>query len=232
VVDRALGDLAQTQDRRFRTELVLIALRNEADRPVGPGTREESSRRLDRLAAELETLAVDGDDDVDHAAHHRTACQELSRARDRATADGWLGAAALWREAARPREEAYCLFRAAECHTVAKERKEAARSAEQARVIAERLGAGPLLAEIHGLISRTRLAPPVPRAAVDDRPYGLTDREWEVLALVGTGATNRQIGRKLFISERTVGVHVSRILHKLQVTNRAQAAALAAKVAR
>ena len=82
-------------------------------------------------------------------------------------------------------------------------------------------------------MSRTRLpAAPAPRVAADDRPFGLTERELEVLALLGTGATNRQIARNLFISERTVGVHVSRVLHKLQVTNRAQAAAVAVKVAR
>jgi DNA-binding NarL/FixJ family response regulator len=57
-------------------------------------------------------------------------------------------------------------------------------------------------------------------------------RTLATMALLGTGATNRQIARRLFISERTVGVHVSRVLHKLQVTNRAQAAAVAAKVAR
>jgi DNA-binding NarL/FixJ family response regulator len=73
---------------------------------------------------------------------------------------------------------------------------------------------------------------PAPRVAAEERPYGLTEREHEILALLGTGATNRQIARRLFISERTVGVHVSRVLHKLQVTNRAQAAAVAAKVAR
>ena len=65
----------------------------------------------------------------------------------------------------------------------------------------------------------------------EDLPYGLTEREYEVLQL-GTGATNRQIARELFISERTVGVHVSRVLHKLQVTNRAQAAAVAVRIAR
>jgi DNA-binding NarL/FixJ family response regulator len=91
----------------------------------------------------------------------------------------------------------------------------------------------PVLAEIDALIARTRLSPaPAPRAPVEERPYGLTEREYEVLALLGTGATNRQIARRLFISERTVGVHVSRVLHKLQVTNRAQAAAVAARVAR
>jgi DNA-binding NarL/FixJ family response regulator len=86
---------------------------------------------------------------------------------------------------------------------------------------------------VEELIARTRLSPaPAPRTPVDSRPYGLTEREFEILALLGTGATNRQIARKLFISDRTVGVHVSRVLHKLQVTNRAQAAALAARVAR
>ena len=90
-----------------------------------------------------------------------------------------------------------------------------------------------MLAAVDALIARSRLSPaPAPRTPADSRPYGLTERELEILALLGTGATNRQIARKLFISERTVGVHVSRVLHKLQVTNRAQAAALAARVAR
>ena len=139
----------------------------------------------------------------------------------------------LWRAAQRPREEAYCLLREAECHADAKQRDKAAAAATAAREIAERLGAAPIVAEVDALLGRTRLSvAPAPRTPVDDRPYGLTEREYEVLALLGTGATNRQIARKLFISDRTVGVHVSRVLHKLQVTNRAQAAALAAKVAR
>jgi DNA-binding NarL/FixJ family response regulator len=170
---------------------------------------------------------------VDQNAHHRTAQNELARARGTATADDWTEAVALWRAAQRPREEAYCLLRAAECHVADKRRDKAAAAAASARDIALRLGAAPIVAEVDALVSRTRLsAAPAPRAPADDRPFGLTDRESEVLALLGTGATNRQIARALFISDRTVGVHVSRVLHKLQVTNRAQAAALAAKVAR
>ena len=89
------------------------------------------------------------------------------------------------------------------------------------------------MSAVDALRARARLSvAPAPRTPADDRPYGLTEREYEVLALLGTGATNRQIARRLFISDRTVGVHVSRVLHKLQVTNRAQAAAVAAKVAR
>jgi DNA-binding CsgD family transcriptional regulator len=55
----------------------------------------------------------------------------------------------------------------------------------------------------------------------------LTDREREVLCLVAGGATNRAIGRRLYISPKTASVHVSRILTKLDATTRTEAAALA-----
>jgi DNA-binding NarL/FixJ family response regulator len=54
---------------------------------------------------------------------------------------------------------------------------------------------------------------------------GLTPREREVLALVSEGRTNRQIAEALFISDKTASVHVSNILAKLGVANRAEAAA-------
>jgi DNA-binding CsgD family transcriptional regulator len=185
------------------------------------------------LAAELDGMGETPDGDVGWSALLRTARNEEARAGGTAEAADWATAVELWRSAEQPREEAYCLLREAECHVAAKRREKAAAAASQAGSIAERLGAAPLVAEVAALVSRTRLAPaPAPRAPAEDRPYGLTDREYEVLALLGTGATNRQIARKLFISDRTVGVHVSRVLHKLQVANRAQAAALAAKVAR
>ncbi len=59
----------------------------------------------------------------------------------------------------------------------------------------------------------------------------LTERERRVLALIGEGMTNREIGSELFISPSTAGVHVSNILQKLGVRNRAQAAALAQSLA-
>jgi len=55
----------------------------------------------------------------------------------------------------------------------------------------------------------------------------LTPRELEVLALLAGGLTNREIGAELFISNKTASVHVSRILTKLSVPNRAAAAATA-----
>ncbi|MFJ9770591.1 response regulator [Kitasatospora sp. NPDC101157] len=57
---------------------------------------------------------------------------------------------------------------------------------------------------------------------------GLTPREREILALVGEGRTNRQIGQQLYLAEKTVKNHVSRLLAKLGVERRLQAAVLAA----
>jgi DNA-binding CsgD family transcriptional regulator len=63
--------------------------------------------------------------------------------------------------------------------------------------------------------------------AVDDSPLGLTPREHEVLLLVAEGRTNREIGAALYMSEKTASVHVSRILAKLEVGGRVEAAAVA-----
>ncbi|MGP4088463.1 response regulator [Streptomyces sp. KR55] len=56
---------------------------------------------------------------------------------------------------------------------------------------------------------------------------GLTDREREILALIGEGLTNRQIGQRLYLAEKTVKNHISRLLAKLGVERRIQAAMIA-----
>jgi len=58
----------------------------------------------------------------------------------------------------------------------------------------------------------------------------LTPRDLEVFALVGEGMSNREIAAELFISSKTASVHVSRILAKLSVSNRAAAAAAAQRL--
>jgi DNA-binding NarL/FixJ family response regulator len=68
------------------------------------------------------------------------------------------------------------------------------------------------------------------RSLGGDRPTGLTARELEVLSLVARGLTNAGIAKELFITEKTAGHHVSRILAKLGVHNRAEAAAHAARL--
>jgi DNA-binding NarL/FixJ family response regulator len=63
-----------------------------------------------------------------------------------------------------------------------------------------------------------------PRAAAPQRAFPeLTEREEEVLSLVAQGKSNREIARQLFVSLKTVRNHVSNILLKLQVADRAQA---------
>ncbi len=60
--------------------------------------------------------------------------------------------------------------------------------------------------------------------------FGLSRRELEVLGLIAQGRTNREIGDRLFISQKTVGVHVGNILAKLGVSGRVEAAAVAIRL--
>jgi DNA-binding CsgD family transcriptional regulator len=60
--------------------------------------------------------------------------------------------------------------------------------------------------------------------------FGLSRRELEVLGLIAQGRTNREIGDRLFISQKTVGVHVGNILSKLGVSGRVEAAAVAIRL--
>ncbi|WP_329393264.1 response regulator transcription factor [Streptomyces lydicus] len=60
-----------------------------------------------------------------------------------------------------------------------------------------------------------------------DALSGLSPREREIVGLIGEGLTNRQIGKRLYLSEKTVKNHISRLLAKLGVERRIQAAVLA-----
>jgi DNA-binding CsgD family transcriptional regulator len=98
---------------------------------------------------------------------------------------------------------------------------DAAEQAGQAREVARRLGAEPLLAELRAL--GTSRAP----SHAASGSGALTGREHDVMTLIVEGRTNRQIARQLYISEKTVSVHVSNILAKLGVHSRTEAAAVA-----
>jgi DNA-binding NarL/FixJ family response regulator len=79
--------------------------------------------------------------------------------------------------------------------------------------------------------ARIDLSGPVEPVQRDERAatyaFELTDRELDVLRLLGQGKTNPEIAAALFSSPRTVGVHVSSILRKLDATTRVQAATVA-----
>jgi DNA-binding CsgD family transcriptional regulator len=100
---------------------------------------------------------------------------------------------------------------------------EAAEQAASAREVARGLRAEPLLAELRALGTARHAT----RDVESTGPAALTDRERDVLALLVDGRTNRQISQQLYISAKTVSVHVSNILTKLGVSSRAEAAALA-----
>ncbi|MGH3446592.1 MAG: helix-turn-helix transcriptional regulator [Nocardioidaceae bacterium] len=102
---------------------------------------------------------------------------------------------------------------------------------DQARVTARSLGADPLLSELRTLGGGGAAGA---GASAERRTSGsrstdqsLTPREQEILALVAQGRTNGEIGRQLYISAKTVSVHVSNILSKLGASGRTEAAAVA-----
>ncbi len=68
-----------------------------------------------------------------------------------------------------------------------------------------------------------------PAAAIAARSLGLSPREVEVLGLVALGRSNGEIAEELFISRKTASVHVTHILDKLGVSNRVEAAMVAAR---
>jgi DNA-binding CsgD family transcriptional regulator/tetratricopeptide (TPR) repeat protein len=75
-----------------------------------------------------------------------------------------------------------------------------------------------------------KVIPRGPRPATRAAPGGLTPREQEVLALLADGLPDREISRRLFISERTVHHHVSSVLSKIGVSSRTAAAREAAQM--
>lgn len=88
---------------------------------------------------------------------------------------------------------------------------------DASRRIFQQLGASPDLSKVDALTQKT----------LSDKTHGLTSRELEVLCILATGKTNKDIADELFISERTVDRHVSNILSKLNVPSRAAATAFA-----
>jgi DNA-binding CsgD family transcriptional regulator/tetratricopeptide (TPR) repeat protein len=176
---------------------------------------------------------------------------ELARARGRSDAKLWRAAAREWEAMSRPFQQAFALSRGAEAQIDAGDRSAASETAQAVLEIAGRLGSGWLADEMTALAQRARLdlgesvGDGVESASgvngvgsgsggsgsggsgASRDPFGLTARERQVLALLAEGATNRQIGAALFMAEKTASVHVSRILSKLGVRSRTQAAAVA-----
>ncbi|GMA40763.1 helix-turn-helix transcriptional regulator [Mobilicoccus caccae] len=132
-------------------------------------------------------------------------------------------------------EESRCRSRLASVLTAAGRGDEADRERDAAIETARALGAAPLAAElgsaVAGVAGGSTAGSPVPSPSHPETPrrvvVQLTPREHEVLTLVARGRSNGEVGRELFISTKTVSVHVSNILAKLGASGRGEAVALA-----
>jgi DNA-binding CsgD family transcriptional regulator len=222
-----------------------LALRLEADRAEQAAARQaprevaQARRRATPVLAAMDRLATAQAPQARYppvAAQLRAAQAERSRLEGRSDPERWRAAATAWDRLEHPYDLAYARFRQTEALLAQRgSRLQAEQVLRSAHLTAVTLGAGPLRREIELLGQRGRLdlqehtdtaaaaeAPPSPAASL-----GLTRREAEVLALVAAGRTNRQIGQALFITPKTASVHVSRILAKLGVAGRGEAAAIA-----
>lgn len=79
-------------------------------------------------------------------------------------------------------------------------------------------------------LMRSLRGPEAEAEAADPRLLALSERERAVLDLISEGLTNREIGERLYLSEKTVKNHISRLLGKLGVERRVQAAVIAAEI--
>jgi ATP/maltotriose-dependent transcriptional regulator MalT len=232
-VQRGLTE-TRSDDLVLMGVLAWHGLRAEAEARSAGGTVDPAAVR--RLTAVVDRMA----EGAGHAAGpvravvdgYRDLCAaELTRIADRPDPHPWLRAATAWDKRHQPYPAAYARLRMAEASFARKTRRTAATTAlREAYGTAQAMGAKPFAAEIEAVAARARVTlGAAPESAAGPGPDAgdplavLTGREREVLAAVAEGLTNREIGQRLFISERTVGVHVGHIFDKLQVRTRVQA---------
>ena len=239
-----LADIVDTDLVALAGELFVMTARACAERTELARARGDTSRLRDIQAdgGRLADLHAGAKADpfaqrplpVTGAADGLSWSAEWTRVRGEHDPQAWDAAAAAWETLSRPHRAAYARWRQAEAllarpygRAPATEiLRAAARQAVQHR---------PLSAAISELAHRARIDLAVPETiradeeAAPDAAFGLTDREYAVLRLLGQGRTNAQIGQTLFISTKTASVHVSNILRKLGVATRVEAAALAAR---
>jgi DNA-binding CsgD family transcriptional regulator len=240
-IDNALDRLDFCSDDVARMARVSAAgVRVEADAAVRAHDLGEDPAgavaNAELLLARVEACAEGQDGSrPNEAAFLTTAHAELARARGEDDPALWAKAVASWTELGRPYRAAQAQRRRAEAQLAAGDRDGATTTALAALEAARQIGAHWLASELEGFALRARLrlerepAEAAPEQDGDD-PFGLTARERQVLALLAAGRTNREIGAELYMAEKTASVHVSRILAKLDVRSRTEAAALAHRV--
>jgi len=242
-VDDALDQIEYCSDDITRIAGVAgVGMRVEADAATLARDRRDADEEqiaLTRAQGQLDRLRLTGEagGPVERA---ELICGEAEYSRAAGDDDPalWAAAAETWGELSRPYRRIYSRWREAEALVRADDRTAAASVASEALRAARELGSDWLAADLESLAARARLrllGPAEPAAGATepaepgDEPFGLTPRERQVLALVAGGATNREIGLELHMAEKTASVHVSRILAKLDVRSRTEAAAVAVR---
>ncbi|MEV6343876.1 AAA family ATPase [Actinoplanes sp. NPDC051851] len=202
-----------------------------AGAPVDPGAMRRLKTVVERMFQGLDNAGPKARSVITGYLDLCTA--EISRIEDRLDPEPWLRAIAIWDRHEQPYPASYARLRYAEVALQRRTRRAAAITGlRQAYATVIAMGARPFANEIKSVAQRFKvslsddadtvpMAPPEPDAG--DELSVLTGREREVLAAVAEGLTNREIGELLFISERTVGVHLGHIFDKLQVRTRVQA---------
>jgi DNA-binding CsgD family transcriptional regulator len=238
-IDGAIGLLVGTDEHEPMLTTVAMALRIEGDAAPLAGLRDprrvlELAQQADAAATEVaQTLAAARIARMIGRAELARCAEELAAVGDPLPGLDVPDTEAVWREVAedcaragRSYDEAYARLRQAESLVRQRRKDRAAACLQAAAEIADRLAAAPLADAVQVLARRARimLTGAMPVRAAD---HGLTPRELDVLHLLATGSTNRQVARALAMSEKTASVHVSRIISKLGVHNRGQAAAAA-----
>jgi DNA-binding CsgD family transcriptional regulator/tetratricopeptide (TPR) repeat protein len=208
-------------DALSTARLCAAGLRLEADRCISAHVRRARSeevaarQRADELVATAEDVGVDTGQIGAWAAQARAEYLRLRANDSGALVAEWTDVRDCWQSLRQPYPEAYASLRLAEAELASGDRRAASRELSSAATLAERLGAGPL-AGLIGDVARRSGVGAMPTPASD----GLTAREREILNMVVTGASNRDIATALFISPKTVSVHVSALLRKFGVSGR------------
>ncbi|MQA15865.1 MAG: AAA family ATPase [Pseudonocardiaceae bacterium] len=234
-VDEALERLAADPAAFARIRLCALALSgatslaSRARQRSDAVAEREAAATAERLHAHA-TAVLHGDRPWGRApgpeahAWSAVADAEHARAQDRDDPTLWARAANLF-DFGGVYEQARCRWRQATALLTAGDRDAAAEPIQQAREVTDRLGARLLGDGLAQLAARAGMD----RRAVASTPTQapLTPREQAVLELVARGRANRRVGAELFISEKTVSVHLSRVMAKLGASSRTEAVAVA-----
>lgn len=233
---RATVDLARSGWEMVSIRLAALALSAVADLAHAAATRRDedavraATAEADALVQLARDTAVKGTPRTGELGLEGRAW--LARAEAERTRAAGAPDPLLWREAVAAfgygavYEQALCRWRLAEALLLADDRAAAADELRAADATATALGAKPLQDAVRRIARRARIALD-PEASPRERIDLFTPRERAVLQLVAQGRTNRQVGDELFISEKTVSVHLSRIMAKLGAARRAEAVAVA-----